>query len=192
MMTLRKLFYDGWYSVQAIFWGLRFKAPRHGMQWCSFQDFQLLLFLWSFPMVLLKYSIFFSFCFLQFGLFSLTSVPVSFCAIFFFKFFFLWGLFLWEMGSVMSIIMLAKGSLPHGMVVCSFQIIINMKDEKCHRCFNMSLMVAVVTAGFGLCTALFIGVIAYFPEKPKKPPSLTSFIHEQPSAFSEDIKRLLR
>lgn len=55
----------------------------------------------------------------------------------------------------------------------------------------MTLIVAVVAAGFGLCTALFIGVAAYFPEKPRKPPSLTSFFHEQPSAFSEDIKRLL-
>lgn len=44
---------------------------------------------------------------------------------------------------------------------------------------------------FGLCAALFIGVITYFPEKPRKPPSLTSFIHEQPSSFTEDIKRLL-
>lgn len=65
------------------------------------------------------------------------------------------------------------------------------------RCVNTlrTLMVPdllVVCAGFGLVGALFLGVIAYFPEKPKKPPSLTSFMHERPSAISEDIKRLLR
>lgn len=54
------------------------------------------------------------------------------------------------------------------------------------------MQVAVMAAGFGICGALFIGVIAYFPEKPKKPPSLTSFIHEQPSPFGKDIKMLLR
>lgn len=44
---------------------------------------------------------------------------------------------------------------------------------------------------FGICSSLFLGVIAYFPEKPKKPPSLTSFMHEKPAPFAKDLKLLL-
>ncbi|XP_069185946.1 solute carrier family 49 member 4 homolog [Procambarus clarkii] len=43
----------------------------------------------------------------------------------------------------------------------------------------------------GICISLFIGVIYYFPDKPRKPPSLTSFIREQPNPFVKDIKILL-
>ncbi|KAG7174551.1 Solute carrier family 49 member 4-like 2 [Homarus americanus] len=43
----------------------------------------------------------------------------------------------------------------------------------------------------GLCIALFVGVVSYFPDKPHKPPSLTSFIRERPNPFVKDIKLLL-
>lgn len=43
----------------------------------------------------------------------------------------------------------------------------------------------------GLCISLLIGVLAYFPDKPHKPPSYTSFIHEQPRPFVEDFKTLI-
>ncbi|KAG0716178.1 Disrupted in renal carcinoma protein 2 [Chionoecetes opilio] len=44
---------------------------------------------------------------------------------------------------------------------------------------------------FGMCTTLFIGVLSYFPEKPKKPPSLTSLLHEKRRPFAQDVKLLL-
>ncbi|KAK3894940.1 hypothetical protein Pcinc_001318 [Petrolisthes cinctipes] len=43
----------------------------------------------------------------------------------------------------------------------------------------------------GVCISLLIGTVAYFPERPNRPPSLTSFIHANPRPLGEDIRDLL-
>lgn len=44
----------------------------------------------------------------------------------------------------------------------------------------------------GICVALLLGVIAYFPDKPHKPPSVTSSLREQQLPLKEEVIKLLR
>nr|XP_027237352.1 disrupted in renal carcinoma protein 2 homolog isoform X1 [Penaeus vannamei] len=43
----------------------------------------------------------------------------------------------------------------------------------------------------GICVALLLGVIAYFPDKPHKPPSVTSSLREQQLPLKEEVIKLL-